>query len=114
MKNRLLALLLLPNLSFASIYNCNGQGFNIDISGNPLQMIITGNNYNSAAQNVQITSTFDTVISGNIVKPETTVKMIIKDSSFGNPGDTFKATLQIFSTKGSKDFSGLDCIRGND
>lgn len=114
MKTTLLALALLPALSFASVYNCSGSGFIIDVAGNPVEMKIVGNGFNSMAQNVQVASTFDTVISGNILSPAATIKLTIKDSSFGNPGDTFKANLQVSSSAGIKEFTGLNCIRGND
>jgi hypothetical protein len=66
------------------------------------------------AQNVRVTSTFDTVISGNTATPAATLKLTIKDSSFGNPGDSFKASLQVSSAAGIKEFAGLNCIRGNE
>lgn len=114
MKKILLAFAIIPTLSFASVYNCNGSGFIIDIAGNPLEMKITGNGFNSMAQNVRATSTFDTVISGNTTAPAATLKLVIKDSSFGNPGDSFKASLQVSSSAGIKEFTGLNCIRGNE
>ncbi|MDO9183048.1 MAG: hypothetical protein Q7U04_11600 [Bacteriovorax sp.] len=114
MKKILLALTLLPTLSFASVYNCSGSGFVIDIAGEPIEMKIVGNGFNSMAQNVRATSTFDTTITGNTASPAATIKLIIKDSSFGNPGDSFKANLQVSSPVGIKEFSGLSCIRGND
>jgi hypothetical protein len=114
MKKTLLALALLPTLSFASVYNCSGTGFIIDVAGNPLEMKIVGNGFNSMAQNVRVTSTFDTVISGNTATPAATLKLTIKDSSFGNPGDSFKASLQVSSAAGIKEFAGLNCIRGNE
>jgi hypothetical protein len=114
MKKTLLAFTLLPTLSFASVYNCSGSGFIIDVAGNPLEMKIIGNGFNSMVQNVRATSTFDTVISGNTTAPAATLKLTIKDSSFGNPGDSFKAELQVSSSAGIKEFSGLNCIRGND
>jgi hypothetical protein len=114
MKNLLIAIALVPSISFASVYNCSGAGFVIDIAGNPLDMRISGNGYNSMAQNVRASSTFDTVITGNTTTPPATLKLTIKDSSFGNPGDSFKASLQISSAAGIKDFTNLNCIRGND
>ena len=114
MKKLILFLTLLPALSFASVYNCSGSGFNVDISGNPIEMKISGNGFNSMAQNVRITSTFDTIISGNTTSPSATLKLTIADSSFGNPGDAFKAGLQVSSAAGVKEFTGLNCVRGND
>lgn len=114
MKKILLAFALLPTLSFASVYNCSGSGFIIDVAGNPLDMKINGNGFNSMAQNVKVVSTFDTVISGNTSSPAATIKLTIKDSSFGNPGDNFRANLQVSSSAGIKEFTGLNCIRGND
>ena len=105
---------MLPVLSYASVYNCSGSGFVIDVSGNPIDMKISGNGFNSMAQNVRITSTFDTIISGNTTSPSATLKLTISDSSFGNPGDAFKAGLQISSAAGVKDFTGINCVRGND
>lgn len=114
MKKLLFIAALLPSLSYASVYNCSGAGFVIDIAGEPLEMKISGNGFNSMAQNVRVASTFDTVISGNTSSPPATLKLTIKDSSFGNPGDSFKASIQVSSAAGIKDFGGLTCIRGND
>ena len=115
MKKLLLALcLVLPTLSFASVYNCSGSGFIIDIAGTPLEMKVSGNGFNTMASNIKSAATFDTIISGNTVSPVASIKLTIKDSSFGSPGDTFQATLEISSSAGIKDFSGLNCIRGND
>lgn len=114
MKKLLIALSLLPTLSLAGVYNCSGSGFIIDLAGNPLEMRITGNGFNTMAQNVKASSTFDTIVTGNTATPPATIKLTIKDSSFGNPGDVFKAGLQISSGAGIKEFSGLNCIRGND
>ncbi len=114
MKKMLFALILLPSLSNASIYNCNGSGFAIEVTANPLEMKIIGNNINAMAQNVRMSLRFDTVVSGNLSSPEATVKMTIKDSNFGSPGDIFKATLDFFSITGSKNITGINCIRGND
>jgi hypothetical protein len=114
MKKIFWALAILPSLTFASVYNCSGSGFILDIAGTPLEMKISGNGFNTMAQNVREASTFDTVFSGNTSAPAATFKLTIKDSSFGNPGDSFKATLQISSSAGIKDFTGLNCIRGND
>lgn len=107
-------LLFLPTLLWANVYNCSGSGFIIDLAGDPLEMKIVGNGFNTMAQNVRTTSTFDTVVSGNTLTPPATIKLTIKDSSFGNPGDRFKAKLQISTSMGIKDFSDLACIRGND
>jgi hypothetical protein len=114
MKKITLALALLPTLSFAGVYNCSGSGFVIDIANSPLEMKIVGNGFNTMVGNINVNSTFDTVISGNTVNPAATLKLTIKDSSFGSPGDSFKATVQVSSAAGIKDFSGLVCIRGND
>ena len=114
MKKTLLLITLLPTLSFASVYNCSGLGFFVDIAGEPLAMKIVGNGFNSMAKNVKATSTFDTIISGNTAAPIASLKLTIKDSTFGNPGDNFKANLQVSSAAGIKDFAGLICIRGND
>jgi hypothetical protein len=42
------------------------------------------------------------------------MKLTIKDSSFANPGDSFKSILTISSATGVRDFAGLTCVRGND
>ncbi len=110
----LLVISLLPTLSFASIYNCSGSGFTIDLSGNPIEMKIYGNGFNSFAQNVRISSTFDTIVFGNTTSPSASLKLTISDSSYGNPGDSFKGSFQISSAAGIKDFKGLNCIKGND
>ncbi len=114
MKKLILAITLMPTLSFAGVYNCSGFGFVIDVAGNPLEMKITGNSFNSMARNVRATSTFDTIISGNTNNPAATIKLTIKDSTFGNPGDSFKAHLQISSSSGINEYTNLNCIRGND
>jgi hypothetical protein len=114
MKKILFVLALLPSLTFASVYNCSGAGFVIDVAGNPLEMRVVGNGFNTMVQNVRVQSNFDTLISGNTAAPAATLKLTIKDSSFGNPGDSFKASLQISSAAGIKEFAGLLCVRGND
>lgn len=114
MKKILIALSLVPTLSFASIYNCSGAGFSIELLGNPVEMRIYGNGFNTVAQNVRVTSTFDTVVSANTVNPVATIKLTIKDSSYGNPGDAFSANLQLSSSAGVQTHNGLTCVRGND
>jgi hypothetical protein len=114
MKKLIIALSLVPTFSFASVYNCSGSGLVIDLAGNPLEMKIVGSGFNSMAQNVHATATFDTVVTGNTSTPPASLKLTIKDSSFGNPGDSFKGTLQISSAAGIKEINGLNCIRGND
>ncbi len=114
MKKILFTLTLLPTLTFASVYNCSGSGFVIDVAGNPLEMRVVGNGFNTMVQNVHVQSNFDTLISGNTAVPAATLKLTIKDSSFGNPGDSFKASLQISSAAGIKEFAGLLCVRGNE
>ena len=114
MKKILLILSLLPTLGFSSVYNCSGSGFIIDIAGEPLEMKIVGNGFNNMVKNVHVNSTFDTVVSGNTLNPVSSLKLVIKDSTFGNPGDNFKGNLQVSSATGIKEFLGLICIRGND
>lgn len=114
MKTIFITLALLPTFALASVYNCAGSGFVIDLAGNPLEMKITGNGYNSMVQNLRVNSNFDTVVTGNTVTPATSVQLTIKDASFGNPGDSFKALFQVSSAAGIKEFTGLNCIRGND
>lgn len=106
--------MLLPVAGFSSVYNCSGSGFIIDIAGNPLEMKVNGNGFNTMAQNVRASSTFDTVVTGNTLNPAASLRLTIKDSSFGNPGDNFKATFQVSSAAGIKEFTNLICIRGND
>lgn len=114
MKNLIFTLAILPTLGLASVYNCSGSGFMIDLVGNPLEMKVSGNGFNTMAQNVRASSTFDTVVTGNTATPAASLRLTIKDSSFGNPGDSFKALLQVSSAAGIKEFSNLVCIRGND
>ena len=114
MKKLLVALTLVPTISFAGLYNCAGAGFTIDVAANPLEMKIVGNGFNNIVKNVNAASTFDTVFTGNTTSPAATLKLIIKDSSFGSPGDSFKANLQVSSSLGIKEFTGLNCIKGND
>lgn len=66
MKKLLIALCLVPTISFASIYSCNGAGFSIELTGNPIEMKVSGNGLNTMAQNVRVSATFDTVVTGNI------------------------------------------------
>ena len=54
MNKILLTLALLPTLSYASVYNCSGSAFIIDVAGNPLEMKIVGNGFNSMAKNVRV------------------------------------------------------------
>lgn len=114
MKKLIIVLSLVPTLSFASIYSCSGAGYSVEITGNPVEMKVTGNGVNAMTQDVRISQTFDTVVAGNIVNPASTVKLTIKDSNFGNPGDRFKANLQLSSAAGVKNYSGTVCIRGNE
>jgi hypothetical protein len=114
MKVLLIALSLCPALSFASIYSCNGAGFSINVTGNPVEMKIVGNGFNTMAQNVRYAATFDTVVTGNTTTPAASVKLTIKDSSFGNPGDSFNAGFQVSSAAGVKDFASINCVRGNE
>ncbi|MFA6237907.1 MAG: hypothetical protein WC635_11305 [Bacteriovorax sp.] len=115
MKKTLLAFtLLLPALSIAGVYNCSGSGFIIDIAGMPLEMKIVGNGFNTMVTNVRATSNFDTIITGSTLNPPSSLKVTIKDSSFGNPGDSFKGNLQVSTPEEVKEYRGLNCIRGND
>jgi hypothetical protein len=114
MKKILCVLALIPSISFANLYMCTGAGFTIDIRSNPLEMKVTGNGINTVITNLKINSTFDTILVGNSQNPPATMKVTIKDSSFANPGDNFKAMFTISSAAGVKDFPGLSCQRGND
>lgn len=114
MKKLIIVLSLVPTLSFASIYSCSGAGYSIELTGNPVEMKVTGNGVNAMAQDVRVSQTFDTIVVGNIVNPAATVKLKIKDGSFGNPGDRFNTVLQVSSAAGVKNYSGSICIRGNE
>lgn len=114
MKKMIIALSLVPTLSFASIYSCTGAGFSIDVTGNPAEMKIVGNGFNTVTNNLKMTATFDTVIAANTANPAASVRLTIKDSSFANPGDRFTANVQVSSAQGVKDYVGLTCIRGNE
>ena len=114
MKKILFALFLLPSISFANLYSCTGAGFNIDIQANPMEMKVVGNGINAFVPNVKLSATFDTVFMGNSQTPAATIKVIIKDSSYANPGDSFKGSITFSSAAGIKDYAGLTCLRGND
>ena len=104
MKTLIIALSLLPTISFASLYSCTGSGFTLQIVENPLEMKISGNGFNSVAKNVSLVSTFDTIVTGNTTNPPASVKLTIKDS-----GDSVSAGLQISSGAGIKEYSNLTC-----
>jgi hypothetical protein len=114
MKALLALTLLVPCVSFASLYDCEGSGFVISVSASPLEMMVEGNGFNNRIANLRAASTFDTVLVGNTTKPAATLKLVIKDSSFGNPGDRFKSTLLVSSAAGIKEYTAIECIRGND
>jgi hypothetical protein len=114
MKKILFALALVPTLSFANMYSCTGAGFNIDVQANPMEMTVAGNGFNTQIPNLKVSATFDTVLMGNSQNPPATVKLTVKDSSFANPGDNFKAILTVSSAAGVRDFNGLTCVRGQD
>ena len=114
MKKMLIALILVPTISFANMYSCTGAGFAIDIQANPMEMKVVGNGINTLVPNLKVSATFDTVLMGNSQAPAATMKLTIKDSSFANPGDSFKAIFTVSSAAGVKDYTGLTCLRGND
>ncbi len=114
MKTFLALALLVPSISFASLYDCEGAGFVIDVSASPLEMHVKGNRFNHRIANIRANATFDTVLSGNTTNPTATLKLVIKDSSFANPGDSFKSILYVSSGAGIKEIPGIVCIRGND
>lgn len=114
MKKLLLAALLIPSVSMASLYNCSGAGFTIDISSSPFDMRVSGNGFNSKILNLNSTTTFDTVYTGNSTTPAATMKLVIKDSSFANPGDSFKAVLTVSTPTSVREYAGLSCLKGND
>jgi hypothetical protein len=114
MKKLLAVALLLPSLSYANLYECAGSGFIIDVNGAPLEMKISGNGFDAKIGNLRAAATFDTTIVGNSANPAATIKLVIKDSSYANPGDSFKSILTISSPAGVKEYAGLICIRGND
>jgi hypothetical protein len=106
--------LMLPAISFAHVYSCNGEGFTIDINANPLSMKVVGNGFNSMVDNIKVTSAFDTTIVGNVKNPAATIKLVIKDSSYANPGDSFRSSAQVSSAAGVREFNNLTCVKGND
>ena len=106
--------LVVPTLSFASLYSCSGGGLSIDLAENPVEMKIKGNGINAMAQDVRMLSTFETVVSGNVFKPAVTIKLTIKDSHSGDPGDRFYANLQLSSAAGVKNYARIVCVRGNE
>ncbi|MEA9358403.1 hypothetical protein SHI21_19360 [Bacteriovorax sp. PP10] len=114
MKKLILVLSLVPTLSFASIYSCSGAGYSVELTGNPVEMKVTGNGVNAMAKDVSVSQTFNTVVAGNIISPAATVKLTIRDASFGNPGDRFNAAFQVSSAAGVKNYAGTVCIRGNE
>ncbi len=114
MKKLILIAAMIPTVSMASFFNCNGAGFTIDIRTNPYEMSVSGNGFNSRITNLNATSTFDTIITGNSASPAATLKLVIKDSSFANPGDSFKAIMTVSTPTGVKDYSGIICLKGND
>ncbi len=114
MKKMLIALILVPGISFANLYTCTGVGFAIDIQANPMEMKVVGNGINTLVPNLKVSATFDTVLMGNSQSPAATMKLTIKDSSFASPGDSFKAIFTLSSAAGVKDYPGLICLRGND
>ena len=107
-------LFLLPSITFANIYSCNGEGLAIDINANPLSMKVVGNGFNSNVDNIKVTTAFDTTIVGNVKNPAATIKLVIKDSSYANPGDSFRSSVQVSSPAGVREFNNLNCIKGND
>lgn len=109
-----ITLFTLPVLGFANIYSCKGAGYNLVVSGSPVEVYFIGPNIESVVKNVKISTSFDTVYSGNIPSQAISFKLTIKDSSFGAPGDLFKGILLISSSQGIKEHSDLECIRGND
>lgn len=114
MKALLAVVLLIPTLSYASLYDCEGAGFTIDVNASPLEMKVTGNGFNVKVGNLRTASTFDTMLVGNSLNPAATLKLVIKDSSFANPGDTFKSIMTVSSPTGIKEYTGIICMRGND
>jgi hypothetical protein len=114
MKKIVCALILFPAISFANLYSCSGNGFNVEIQSNPMEMKIIGNAINTLIPNLKVSATFDTVFLGNSQTPPATMKLTVKDSSFANPGDSFKGILTISSPSGVKDYPGITCVRGND
>lgn len=113
MKNLLIVLSLLPTLSFASSYSCSGAKFSIDVADGPAEMRVKGNGFDTTAQNVRISSAFDTVVTGNIVKPATTVKLTIKDIAGDSAGESFKGSFQVSSATGVRNYKEIICIRGD-
>lgn len=114
MKKLILLASLIPALSYANLYSCTGSGFELEVGSNPLEMVVKGNGFNNRILNLNSTATFDTVITGNSNSPAATLKLVIKDSSFANPGDSFKAVLTVSTPTSIKEFTGMTCVRGND
>lgn len=114
MKYFFIALTLMPTLSFASMYSCAGEGYSLELSKSPLEMKVKGSGVNAMAQDIRILSTFNTILTGKILKPTLSVKLTIKDLHMGNPGDRFNAVLQLSSADGVREYSGIVCSRGNE
>lgn len=114
MKKALLLLILAPTISMANLYSCNGSGFSLEIQSNPKSMTVVGNGFNTNITSINTSVTFDTVVTGNSKNPPATLKLVIKDSSFANPGDSFKGILTVSSPSGIKEYPGLICLKGND
>lgn len=112
MKYVLIVLSLIPSLSFGSSYNCSGTNFSIDVSDGPAEMKIKGNGFDSAAQNVRMTSAFDTIVVGSTIKPAATVKLTIKDVGKGQR-ESFTGSFQVSSSLGIKNYKELNCTKGD-
>jgi hypothetical protein len=111
MKYFFIAFFLIPSFSFASTYSCSGEGFSIELTDGPVEMKVKGSGVNAMAQDISISSTFNTVVTGNIINPAVTVKLTINDSGLRNPRDQFKADLQLSSASGIKEYSGIICTK---
>lgn len=114
MKKLLILATILPSVSFASLYSCSGAGFNLEVAANPLSMRVVGNGYNTNLTNLNAVVNFDTIVSGNTANPPGTFKLVVKDSSFANPGDQFKGIVTVSTPTGVREFPGLTCVKGND
>ena len=114
MKHLIALTLFIPSMAFANLYSCTGAGFNIEVGARPFEMSVVGNGFNTRITKLSASATFDTTITGNSSNPTATLKLVIKDSSFANPGDSFKAILYVTTPTIIKEYNSMVCLRGND
>ena len=114
MKKVLLGMALVPTISYASYYACNGQGLDVQVTPPPFEMKIKGQGLNSIVSDVTLTDTFDSIFLGNTKNPPTTFRLTVKGAGFANAGESFESALMISSALGIKEVSGITCTRGDD